>query len=209
MGSLDANGVYIFDTTDKVAPLHTTLNLGQASVSASVADIHRHSLILPVANTAERDAYEADMRAAGNPPTQAAPLWVEVADSGDVYRNRGAGWKQLIDESMEEFVPTNSDPAWVFNNKLYMRNGVVVAKIAAKRTGPAWSGNGALWQSLPPRFRPLDDMHVAAFVHKRNDIHKATMCTIFADDGGCQITNTTVATGNWVRATITWLTPNG
>lgn len=40
MGTLDANGIYIFEETDSVSPLHTTLNTAQAATSAVVETIN-------------------------------------------------------------------------------------------------------------------------------------------------------------------------
>ena len=40
MGTLDSNGVYIYDTTDAVSPLHTLLNVGQQSVSDALGEVN-------------------------------------------------------------------------------------------------------------------------------------------------------------------------
>lgn len=39
MGTIDANGVYIYDNTDQMIPLATFMNLGQNSVSNALADL--------------------------------------------------------------------------------------------------------------------------------------------------------------------------
>lgn len=51
-----------------------------------------HSIrhIVPVANTAERNALATEYN-----PTQGKPLYVDRADSGTVERNVGSGWQQI------------------------------------------------------------------------------------------------------------------
>lgn len=38
MGTLDGNGIYIYDTDDQVAPLQTLLNLGQSATSQALTE---------------------------------------------------------------------------------------------------------------------------------------------------------------------------
>lgn len=204
MGTLDDNGIYVYDENDRPAPLHTTLNLGMASVSATVADLTAHSLIKPVANVAERNAYEDEMRAIGRPPTPEAPLWVETANNGVVHRHRGAGWEQVFVPHIEKYVPTNSDPLWQFNNALFLKNGYVTAKVRTKRLGGAWSANSAMfWGALPERFRPPEALYQTVYVHLRRDVYRSALFIIGADGSG-SLQSATISKGNWINATLTW-----
>lgn len=92
MGSINSAGVYVYDETDQVSPLHTLLNLGMDSVSESLDLITAHSLIMPVASQAERDAYQQRMIDAGMPPSVTNVLRVDRTDLDRVERNDGTGW---------------------------------------------------------------------------------------------------------------------
>jgi hypothetical protein len=39
MGTIDDNGIYFYEATDAVSPLHTLLNVGQASVSSAIGNV--------------------------------------------------------------------------------------------------------------------------------------------------------------------------
>src|SRR5690625_7401937 len=107
MGSLDDNGIYIYDETDQISPIHTYSNLGQASTSAAIEYLHEHTLIMPVANAAERNAYASDMGAAGRPASLARRLWVEGQDTGAVERNHDVGWQRMSGYTVETYVCDN------------------------------------------------------------------------------------------------------
>ena len=204
MGTLDNNGIYIYDENDRPAPLHTLLNLGQAAQSAAIGDITGHSLIMPVADVAERNAYGDDMAAAGRPASPERPLWAETANNGVVHRNRGAGWEQVYVPHIEKYVPPNTSTAWEFSNALYLKNGHVTARIRTLRTGGPWSGSSAkFWDALPERFRPPEFLHQPVFVHNRRDAYRTALFTI-SPDGSGRLRGTTIGRGNWVNATITW-----
>lgn len=205
MGSLDNNGIYIYDETDQISPIHTYSNLGQASTSAAIEYLHEHTLIMPVANAAERNAYAADMAAAGRPASLARPLWVERADTGAVERNRGAGWHRMIDNALETYSPPNSDPGWQFENALWKKNGWVTCRVRTKRLNSAWSGNGTLWGPLPTRFRPPSFQVAPMLVYIRNDYHRAGLLTIHSN-GSAVMNNARVNRNNWVNASLTWPT---
>lgn len=204
MGTLDNNGIYIYDENDRPAPLHTALNLGQAAQSAAIADITGHSLMMPVANAAERDAYGQDMAAAGRPASPERPLWAETANNGVVHRNRGAGWEQVYVPHIEKFVPTNSDPLWTFSNALFLKNGYVTAKIRTKRLGGPWSASSAtFWGPLPERFRPPETLFQSVYVHLRRDVYRSALFVI-SPDGSGNLRSATIGQDNWINATITW-----
>lgn len=204
MGTLDDNGIYIYDENDNPSPLQTLLNLGQASISAAFADLYGHSLIKPVADVAERNAYADEMRAIGRPPTPQRPLWAETANNGVVHRNRGSGWEQVFVPHIEKYVPTNRDPLWDFNNALFLKNGYVTAKVRTKRLGGAWSATSAnFWGSVPERFRPPETLFQTVYVHLRRDVYRSALFVIGADGSG-SLQSATVGNGNWVNATLTW-----
>lgn len=206
MGALDDNGIYVYDENDRPSPLHTLLNLGQASVSATVGDIMGHALIKPVANDAERNAYEQAMRSAGYAPTPATPLYVDVATSGIIYRHRGAGWEQIHAPGVETYVPTNSDAGWTFLNRIFLKNGMATARIRTRRLGPAWSNSSAqFWGALPSRFRPPETLFQPVYVHLRQDVYRSALFVI-NENGSGALQSATIGTNNWINATITWPT---
>lgn len=79
MGTTDSNGIYFYEDTDAVSPLHTLLNLGQTSVANSV-----QNSIQPkkVANVAGRTSAIADRVAAGRPVTDSDPMYFYREDAG-------------------------------------------------------------------------------------------------------------------------------
>lgn len=63
MGTIDSNGVYFYEDTDAVSPLHTLLNIGQQSVSDALSHRTRG-----VANTTERNALLTTVGATADKP---------------------------------------------------------------------------------------------------------------------------------------------
>lgn len=92
MGSINSAGVYVYDETDQISPIHSLLNLGMDSVSDALDLINAHSLIMPVASQAERDAYTQRMIDAGLPPSPTNVLRVDRTDLDRTERNDGSGW---------------------------------------------------------------------------------------------------------------------
>ncbi len=207
MGSLDDNNVYVYDENDPISPLPTFMNLGQASVSAAIGEIRDHSLIMPVANAAERDAYEAQMRSEGRAPTPASPLYVDRADTGAVEKHNGSGWKRFVDNTLEQYQLVNTDPLWFFNNIALKKNGWVTVRIRSSRRDAAWNGSRArFWTSMPARFRPPGHhIQFPVFVHVRNDWFRSALFTIEPDGTG-YLEGTLVGAGNWIYGTATWPT---
>lgn len=78
MGTTDSNGIYFYEDTDAVSPLHTLLNLGQTSVTNALDATAR---IWPIANTAARTALVA-----AHPPTASEPLYAHRADAPEGQR---------------------------------------------------------------------------------------------------------------------------
>lgn len=211
MGSLDENGIYIYDETDQVSPIHTYSNMGQASTSAALEYVHEHTLIMPVANAAERDAYASDMASAGRPASTARPLWVERADTGAVERNRGAGWHRMIDNSLDRHDFTGTSGGVERNSYIVKKNGWVSLTIREKRYAAAWSGDRMIigatsgGGTMPSRFRPSANVYTTGFIHLRNDYHKPFQIAV-ASNGNVMGYNMRLNTGNWYSATLTWPT---
>jgi hypothetical protein len=88
MGTIDDNGIYFYEDTDAVSPLHTLLNVGQQSISDAFDATAR---IFPVANVAARTAL-----ATAYSPTTSKPLYVHRADAGAAkeleYSTNGSTW---------------------------------------------------------------------------------------------------------------------
>lgn len=210
MGSLDNNGIYIYDETDQVSPIHTFENLGQASVSQAIDDIHQHTLIMPVANVTERTAYENEMRSAGRPPSQARPLWVEMASDGTVYRNLGTGWRKLIDDYFDRYNFTGTsggvERAYTYVIK---KGGWVQLNINEKRTAAEWTGDRQIIGpesgagQMPARFRPAVGTSTVGFVHRRDDHHRPFLIMV-GPDGVVHGYNMVLQSGNWYRASVVW-----
>lgn len=211
MGQLDENGIYIYDEDDPIAPIHTTLNLGMASTSATISDIHSHSLIKPVANASERSAYETEMRNAGFPPSLERPLWVEMQSDGAVYRNRGAGWHRMIDNSLDRHNFTGTSGGVERDSYVIKKNGWVSLVIREKRFAANWSGDREIMGPnsgggvIPARFRPTSNVFGVGFVYLRNDIHKPFSIIVFPN-GTVMGYDMRLQTGNWYSATISWPT---
>jgi len=207
MGSLDDNGIYIYDETDQISPIHTYSNLGQASTSAAIEYLHEHTLIMPVANAAERDAYASDMASAGRPASTARPLWVERADTGGVERNTGAGWHRMIDNRLQDAsAAMNSwEPNyWMLDNTLYKKNGWVFFQLRQQRLSTPISGtsSGAV-PTIPSAYRPHRNIYGPAYIHRRNSYQRAIRATIFTS-GVVRLTDLAMSVNNWVNGTFTW-----
>lgn len=211
MGSLDDNGIYVYDENDRPAPLHTLLNLGQASTSAAVSDLRSNAVIKNVANITERNAYEQDMRDAGYPPTTERPLYVDRADNGALERNRGTGWETMVDNTLLSSAMNNPSTAWTRDNRFFKKNGWVQMRLRQRRDGPAWDGTATLTDSMhliPARFRPSEFVVDVGFVHHRNDVYRTVLITV-QPDGRITANNLRIATGNWLNANIVWPTDDG
>src|SRR5690625_3316861 len=207
MGSLDDNGIYVYDENDRPAPLHTLLNQGQASVSAALEHVHEHTLIMPVDNAAERDAYASDMASAGRPASTARPLWVERADTGAVERNTGDGWHRMIDNRLQDAsAAMNSwDPNyWMQGSTLYKKNGWVFFQLSQQRLTTPLSGttSGAV-PIMPTAYRPHNNTYWPAYVHRRNSYQRVVITTIFPS-GVVRLTDLARAVNNWLYGTFTW-----
>lgn len=90
MGTIDANGIYMYADTDPLVPFASLLNTGQASVSAKFASIDQ-GLVHYVANTTERAALAATFM-----PTASKPLYVHRANVTDgrnlEFTTDGTNW---------------------------------------------------------------------------------------------------------------------
>jgi hypothetical protein len=90
MGTVDANGIYMYEDTDPLVPFASLLNTGQASVSAKFASIDP-GLIHYVANVTERDDLASTFL-----PSASKPLFVYRgnATSGRniEYTTNGTDW---------------------------------------------------------------------------------------------------------------------
>jgi hypothetical protein len=73
MGTVNGNGIYFYEETDAVSPLHTLLNVAQQSVSDALDSTAR---VFRVANTAARTA-----KATGYGASASNPLYVFRADA--------------------------------------------------------------------------------------------------------------------------------
>ena len=97
MGTLDENGVYIYDNTDQLTPFSTLLNLGQTATSNALklsreSMIQDYSIFKSVANATAQNNYLNQMIADGFPPSPSNPLYVIREDTGNIMRHDGTGW---------------------------------------------------------------------------------------------------------------------
>ena len=95
MGTTDANGVYFYEDTDPVSPLHTLLNLGQTSISTALSNqLAASSRIYPIANEAARAALVAKY-----PPSASKPLYAHRANAPVgrelEYTTDGTRWRSV------------------------------------------------------------------------------------------------------------------
>lgn len=100
MTTTDSNGLVQFQTTDKVEPLQTALNLITASVS-NVLDGMVRTFNVP--SVSARDAL-----ATSNPPTAAEPLLAWVQNRSKFYLNSGSGWNEWPPPVKETDIPVTS-----------------------------------------------------------------------------------------------------
>lgn len=92
MGTIDSNGIYLYEDTDSVSPLHTLLNIGQTSVSNA---FQSSAQFKNVADAAARATFVSDRTTAGRPPTAADPVFVYQRDIDSFLRSTdGTTWKQ-------------------------------------------------------------------------------------------------------------------
>jgi hypothetical protein len=87
MGTTDNNGIYFYEETDSVSPLHTLLNVAQQSVSDALDDTAR---IFPAANAAARAAL---LVSRGSSSTN--PLLVRQVDTGEYWEHNGTAWRVI------------------------------------------------------------------------------------------------------------------
>lgn len=97
MVTTDSNGLVQFQTSDKVEPLQTTLNLISSSVSNVLNGIVRSHNVKTIT---ERNAL-----ATANPPTAAKPLLAWVQNNAKFYLNSGGGWFEWPEPMLEIDIP--------------------------------------------------------------------------------------------------------
>jgi hypothetical protein len=114
MGTIDANGIYFYEETDAVSPLHTLLNTGQQSVSDAFDGTTR---IYPVSNTTTRNAL-----ATGFTPSTTDPLLVYRADAKQIESNDGTGW---IPQNARAFMTNARTASYAMgaNSTMYVLGG--------------------------------------------------------------------------------------
>lgn len=103
MGTIDENGIYLYDDTDG-APVASLLNVGQQSVSNAIAALGTYK---NVANTAARDTLSLAFN-----PSPTRPLYVHRRDAPSGFElecNKGAGFYSVSGGSRFRYViPTAS-----------------------------------------------------------------------------------------------------
>lgn len=92
MGTTDANGVYFYEDTDAVSPLHTLLNVGQTSVSNALNATPR---IFPAADTAARNTLRNELGSSAS-----KPLFVYRQDAARVEWHDGSRWHVTADTTI-------------------------------------------------------------------------------------------------------------
>lgn len=100
MTTTDSNGLVQFQTTDKVEPLQTALNLITASVSNVLNGMVR---TFNVPSISARDAL-----ATSNPPTAAKPLLAWVQNQSKFFLNSGSGWNEWPPPVKEKDIPVTT-----------------------------------------------------------------------------------------------------
>lgn len=90
MGTVDANGIYMYEDTDPLVPFASLLNTGQASVSAAFDNVDTQ-VIHYVANEAERTTLASEYA-----PTSSKPLFVYRGNAPTgakiEYTTNGTAW---------------------------------------------------------------------------------------------------------------------
>lgn len=109
MGTTDNNGVYFYEDTDAVSPLHTLLNTGQTSVSNALNAAPR---IFPTATEATRNALLTQRGSSA-----AKPLFVYRQELQRVEYHDGTRWHVTSDTTIGRGVYTGAavaagTPAW-------------------------------------------------------------------------------------------------
>lgn len=127
MGTTDNNGIYFYEDTDAVSPLHTLLNAGQQSVSNA---LNANPRIWSVTNVAARDAL---LTARGASP--ASPLITYRRDKSSIERHDGSGWLKIA--GPREALRFDNDSFWQGVN-LGSATGVNIFSTSLVTDAAAW-----------------------------------------------------------------------
>ncbi len=93
MGSVNKQGVWIYDADDTVSTWEGLLNLGQNALSSSLEQIRRDS-VYKAANQAAANTVRDRVVATGVKPTKADPILVYLSDTGRFIAWDGASWNR-------------------------------------------------------------------------------------------------------------------
>lgn len=93
MGSVNKQGVWIYDADDTVSTWEGLLNLGQNALSNSLSQIRRDS-VYKAANMAAANTVRDRVIQQGVTPSKADPILVYLSDTGRFIAWDGAGWNR-------------------------------------------------------------------------------------------------------------------
>ena len=93
MGSVNKQGVWIYDADDTVSTWEGLLNLGASSLTNTLSEIRRDS-VYKAANQAAANTVRDRVVARGVVPTKADPILVYLSDTGRFIAWDGAAWNR-------------------------------------------------------------------------------------------------------------------